>query len=266
MKPDFESQLEITESWREAGKEIPKAVEEGLYQATIVGAAAGDENAILHLMTRSFAENPNYVEIVKQAQEAGAEIPEEIAAYIGQNSESVQDEVNALGDAAQRELDERFNNLIVNGHVNVKLSSGMMISPIENQRMQRTSAGKKPANNAKGGLISSPTLSWFAEESPEMAIPLDGSNRSMDLWVETWRLLVAYEANNYTKTYEAMIQRTSSASGTVPSAGAAPIYQPMMNFYGNTTREDVEAANEVGFEQFREWYERLQYEQARVAF
>lgn len=46
----------------------------------------------------------------------------------------------------------------------------------------------------------------------------------------------------------------------------APVYAPVMNFYGNTTREDIEAAGMTKYEQFKEWIERYQYEQARVAF
>lgn len=118
---------------------------------------------------------------------------------------------------------------------------------------------------AKGGLIAEPTLSWFAEESPEMAIPIDGSARSLSLWEETGRLLGAYRENNYEKTYSVMTQNGNSGGGS-GSTPAAPTYAPVMNFYGNTSREEVEEAEKMNFERFREWYDRLQYEQARAAF
>lgn len=264
MKPDFERQREIAESWREAGKEIPKAVEEGLYRAASVGMMAGDEDAIMHLMARSFAENPEYAEVIRQAQESGAVIPEEIAVYIKQGSATVQDEVNALGDEAQRALDDRFNSLIVNGHVNVNLSSGMAISPIERQRMQQI-AGKSPDHYAEGGLISEPTLSWFAEDSPEMAIPIDGSARSMKLWRQTGELLGAYRQNSYDKLYENLSAGSAlERGGTAPFA---PVYSPVIQVPGGgDVRGQVEEGLKFSFEQFVDYMERFQLEKYREAF
>ncbi len=260
---------------RQAGEEIPQAVLEGLNQAELIGMIAGDTEAIWSLMGQAIENDPEFQAILREAQDAGAQIPEEIAVYLGNHAGEVEDAIEELGRLAQRKLEHQFSLMSVNGTVQFHLQPDVTMSS------QATRKGiQNPEHYANGGLIRYPTLSWFAEESPEMAIPLswfaeespemaiplDGSRRSMDLWEETGRLLGAYEENNYTKTYDAMVQRTAMASGVVPAAGAAPIYQPVMNFYGNTSREDVETANEAGFEQFREWYERLMYEQIRVAF
>ncbi|MDO4301785.1 MAG: phage tail tape measure protein [Clostridia bacterium] len=43
--------------------------------------------------------------------------------------------------------------------------------------------------NAKGGIVERPILTTFAEEGPEAAIPLDGSERAKRLWVTAGRRL-----------------------------------------------------------------------------
>ena len=38
------------------------------------------------------------------------------------------------------------------------------------------------AHHARGGLIEQPTLSYFAEEGPEMAIPIEDTDHARGLW------------------------------------------------------------------------------------
>ena len=45
--------------------------------------------------------------------------------------------------------------------------------------------------------MTKPTLSWFAEKTPEMAIPIERTERSLSLWEETGRMLGAYQEDNY---------------------------------------------------------------------
>ena len=52
--------------------------------------------------------------------------------------------------------------------------------------------------NAKGGIYNHGAfLTWFAEKSPEAAIPLDGSERAINLWQTAGQLLGVYPAENY---------------------------------------------------------------------
>lgn len=43
--------------------------------------------------------------------------------------------------------------------------------------------------HADGGIFTVPHVAWFAEDGPEAAIPLDGSQNAIDLWVKTGELL-----------------------------------------------------------------------------
>src|SRR5699024_7401323 len=43
--------------------------------------------------------------------------------------------------------------------------------------------------HAEGGIFTQPHIAWFAEDGPEAAIPLDGSQNAIDLWLRTGELL-----------------------------------------------------------------------------
>ena len=50
--------------------------------------------------------------------------------------------------------------------------------------------GKKIGGNAKGGIYGRGAfLTWFAEDSEEAAIPIDGSQRAKSLWVRTGQMM-----------------------------------------------------------------------------
>ena len=55
----------------------------------------------------------------------------------------------------------------------------------------------KPAHNAKGGIYSQGAfLTYFAEDSAEAAIPIDGTERAKNLWLQTGQMLGMFKADN----------------------------------------------------------------------
>lgn len=55
----------------------------------------------------------------------------------------------------------------------------------------------KPAHNAKGGIYSEGAfLTYFAENSAEAAIPIDGTQRAKNLWLQTGQMLGMFKADN----------------------------------------------------------------------
>lgn len=70
--------------------------------------------------------------------------------------------------------------------------------------------------HAKGGIFTKPHIAWFAENGPEVAIPLDGSSRALSLWAQAGELL------------------------GVGSYGGNIVYSPTYNIYA-----DKEVANQV---------------------
>ena len=62
----------------------------------------------------------------------------------------------------------------------------------------------RPAQNYKGGIYHQGAfLTWFAERSPEAAIPLDGSDRAIGLWQQAGSMLGVYPYENQAASYSA---------------------------------------------------------------
>ena len=80
-------------------------------------------------------------------------------------------------------------------------------------------------------------------------------------------MLGAYQEDNYKTASERIAEHGAAGeNGGSASSSFSPVYAPNMNFYGNTSREDVEAAGMKTYEQFCEWAERYDYERKRAAF
>lgn len=106
---------------------------------------------------------------------------------------------------------------------------------------------------ANGGLATSPELTWFAENGPEMAIPIDGSQNAKSLWRQTGRLL----------------GMDSAFSGLDLSGGSSPAieYSPTLQFYGEApSKNDLEDALRVSQEEFESLMERYFKTHGRVSF
>lgn len=90
---------------------------------------------------------------------------------------------------------------------------------------------KLPAHLDVGGIIRKPTITTFAEEMPEAAIPLDpNSERSKSLWLETGKYLgmdMGYGSNN-----------TSASTNSNYTAGKTEItINPVYNIYNNGNQD-----------------------------
>ena len=89
-----------------------------------------------------------------------------------------------------------------------------------------------PEGYAKGGLITNPTLAYFAEDGPEMAIPINNSDRSKSLWEKTGRMLGIYPKIN---TEDMAI----SGMEVMPKVDTSAISIPDMSIYPKINTEDM---------------------------
>lgn len=145
------------------------------------------------------------------------------------------------------------------------------IPALDKSRLENPGKTKTPGKRAKGGIVTSPELSWIAEAGySEAVIPLDGSSNAMTLWEEVGRLLGVYEKNNYGRMHESMasfdtspVRDRGSDNSSEPLSAILHIEQ---NFYGNTDKNTVESANESAYETFCEYLERYFHHERRVSF
>ncbi|MGB8452727.1 MAG: phage tail tape measure protein [Anaerocolumna sp.] len=83
-------------------------------------------------------------------------------------------------------------------------------------------------SNAKGSIVTRPILTTFAEEGPEAAIPLDGSENAIRLWQTAGQILGMFDMdkNNEAQSYsipDAYNRLINNASNNVTNAPAIKI-------------------------------------------
>lgn len=107
---------------------------------------------------------------------------------------------------------------------------------------------------ANGGLATRPELTWFAENGPEMAIPIDGSQNAISLWEQTGRLL----------GMDSVLDGLDLESG---SSGPSIEYKPTLQFYGEApSKDDLTDALRVSQDEFDSLMERYFKTHGRVSF
>lgn len=276
MESDYAQLQAEFNGYLERGETVPENVAKKLSDASFIGAAAGDKHALWQMIGINAAGNPEYKASIEKVRNAGVEIPEEIALYLDNGGPVVTNAIDRLYDLAETTANDKTADIVVKGNVRYLFTyptgEPQIIGFNEKQVYDSTSLDKNqtevPYNvkrYAKGGLIKHPTISWFAEEYPEMAIPINNSKRSRMLWQETGRLIGAYEENNYEKVYESM---TSSNSSDMNSGNSfAPVFSPTIYINGKSaSREETAGAVQMTYEQFKEWAAQFQRERIRVAF
>lgn len=255
IEPQFEELAEMKRQMEEKGEEIPKAFMESFRTSAQIGAVAGNTDAIYSLLG-GMAEDERYASVLNEYKNAGGKVPEALGSGILNSTDQMIQAVGALKNATQAELDRQFSGLSVNGKVNVNLSAS-----------KGTKAGDEIPHYASGGLIESPTLSWFAEKSPEMAIPIDGSKRSLGLWRQAGELLGAYNQNNYGRMAGELNAAGAASQSQTQAVSAAPVFSPVIHVQaGENVKDQVMEGLNVSYEQFVEYMERFRREQYRQAF
>lgn len=253
IEPQFEQLAEMKRQMEEKGEEIPQAFMESFQTAAQIGAVAGNTDAIYSLLG-GMAEDETYASILSEYENAGGKVPEALGNGILNSTDSVTQAVGSLREATQAELDRQFGSFSVAGKVNVQLSAS-------------GKTGEDIPHYAKGGLIARPTLSWFAEESPEMAIPIDGSKRAMNLWKQAGELLGAYDRNNYGRAAGELSAAGAASQSYAQAVTAAPVFSPVIHIQsGENVKEQVMEGLNISYEQFVEYMERFKREQYRQAF
>ena len=311
LKQSYEEKMQ---SYEEAGKKVPEDITKGLQevenslnQITQLEAFSGDEDSLWVMIQDTLLNNEDYMAMIEKVQEAGGYIPEEIRRAMASNSGELKQAAKEAYDTEQQALNSEFSKDL-NVNMNVKADQATRNAALKSEasstyaKMKEflqqefkspfdlamkvrgattTTTTTKVAHNAKGSIIKKPTLSWFAEDGPEAAIPLDGSQRAKSLWIEAGQILGMYqngtEGSTMMSQAEQMMNTDSSASVSSKSLkmleGASDnstsntiTYAPQITITGNASKEDVEAASQTAQEKFEEMMERYLRNQSRISF
>lgn len=100
---------------------------------------------------------------------------------------------------------------------------------------------------AEGGIATSATLAMIGEGSePEAVLPLSKLAALLDSWTHK--------------------PKPGGGGAGALGDGEQIVFSPIFNFYGPASREDVEEATRLSFEEFKRMYKRLKKEENRKQF
>lgn len=106
-----------------------------------------------------------------------------------------------------------------------------------------------PPGLASGGIFNRGAfLTSFAEDSPEAAIPIDGSLRARGLWAETGRRL-------------GLMPSARSGGGSVTVQ-----YSPIVTISGSVSKSDLESAMQLSQDRLKRMLREIQADQRRLAY
>lgn len=128
--------------------------------------------------------------------------------------------------------------------------------PIDALIRYNQSIGSAPdvAANAAGGIYNQGSfLTTFAEDSPEAAIPIDGSQRALGLWQETGRRLGALNASGIAP------QKSGTRSTTINFA-------PQITIQGNADKSTMESAMKDAMGDLKRMLQDVQRDERRLSY
>lgn len=240
---DFE---QLKQQMEASGLTPAPIINEALEDMASVKALSGDEESIWKLIGDAIADNEDYALLIATIQEQTGMIPDAAIEAIEEKNEDVRGAAQEVLNTIKGTLEEG-----VWVEVPITLDTVTQYRPAAYGAVQ-------VEHHASGGLMDKPTLSWFAEESPEMAIPIDGSRRALSLWQETGRMLGAYDFTGMTQEL---------TEGAARNSTFAPVFSPVIQIQGGgSTESQFSAEIDEAYERFVDFMERFQKEQYRPAF
>lgn len=272
MKPSVESLEALKNQYREAGLEIPNEINTALTDSTMLGAISKNEAGLWGYIANQATNNPEYARVISTMEQGGSEIPKQVADSVKNNTYLTTRAVSDLYNSVQRNATSIFSK-----GINVSIPLNINANVKSNANTNTSIPGY-----ATGGIISNPTLATFAEDGPEAAIPLDGSQNAINLWQLAGKMLGVYDekvnayslANQKLNTKDAYADLSSSVDRIANeesnySNSNQVVYNPQMNFNfnsGTPSKEDIQEAAQQAQLDFEDRLERFFAQKSRKGF
>lgn len=254
MEPNYAELQKQAQGYLAAGKAVPQSIADGLEDASAIGAIAGNQEAIWQLIALSISENGEYKKTIDEARKGGAKIPEEIAVYIDNNANIVDDAIIRLSNEAENTLQSRFGKMQVYGTVDFNMDVGSVTT---RQSSTSNPHGVVVNGHAEGGIFDTPHFGVFAEDGKEAFIPLDGSEHAVSIWRQAGEELGVIENH---------VQPSKNAGSIMEdNTSNQIIYSPTIQIYGGDERTYRNAIDE-DYERFAQFMRRFQKDKERLAF
>ena len=264
LQPSVEQMEELKQQYAAWGIDITDEMVDTIGKIDLVGAITsrsalwgtkGDTESLYNLIGSTIVNNEEYAEVEEILKSNGWDLVGSFTDGIKESAlAGVPEAMDSLYSETQKALDE-----IGSFDFKVNLKPAEVTTHLDLEGMSFNSGGPvyDPfgiiGHRATGGLATSPELTWFAENGPEMAIPIDGSRNAISLWEKTGRLLGMSSA----------FDGLDLGGG----GGHAIEYSPTLQFYGDApSKSDLEDALRVSQDEFESLMERYFKTHGRVSF
>ena len=258
MEKQFNALQELANQAREKGQAVPEAVAEGLSDAAVIGAIAGDSEAIWQIMADAAEESEAYKEALKKAEENGLKLPETVSAGIKSNQDMIDVAVQQSYQDLQEQVDRVFSRGI-RTDLNMYLSLNPIISSKAEVSGKQSGAKKGIPAYAEGGILKHPHIGMVAEGGPEAVIPLDGSPRAKSIWQEAGELL-GVTASSPAKGIPA------AASAATESSGGDTYYITYSPVLQGASQAELERAARSSLDEFDQRFDEMVKRRKRLSY
>lgn len=127
-------------------------------------------------------------------------------------------------------------------------------SPISGQINVTANESAAVAQNAEGGIYRKGAfLTTFAENSPEAAIPLNGSSRAVSLWTQAGQSL-------------GVLPRASNGIAPGHGGNVSVEFRPVINISGNADESTVQRVMALSMDELRRMLLNLQRDERRLSY
>ena len=271
---------DLQEQMKQKGVKTTNSFASGMTDIEALSAITGSSQDAMALLGKDINENDEWATIVNACKQNGANIPEEIANGIDENSTTV-------NDAATRLMD-KLKNSFTNKGINTVISLDMVTEPVNNgskvtyntpigptQQKKSSSGGNskkttvKGKKNAKGGIYNNPIISLLAEKDSEAVIPLNNSPRSKALYQRTGELLGMSFTDDNTSYKQRRDVRLYNAVKRSPSMGGEKInitYSPTIQVNGNADEKTLTKVVKMSQAEFAKMMQKYMQLNKRVKF
>lgn len=131
---------------------------------------------------------------------------------------------------------------------------GLFSSPISGQINVTANESAAVAQNAEGGIYRKGAfLTTFAENSPEAAIPLNGSSRAVSLWTQAGQSL-------------GVLPRASNGIASGHGGNVSVEFRPVINISGNADESTVQRVMALSLDELRRMLLNLQRDERRLSY
>lgn len=278
---DIQTQMnDLQNQMKQKGIETTSAFGNGINDMEGLAAVSGSTRDALTILGDEIGGNDEWTAIIEACKKNGADIPQEIANGIDENSVKVSGAANRLNNQIKDAFNDKNLSPVITLDMAVNASASsksdnrvkklypVSIGPKQQKygSRQKTIKAKK---NAKGGIYKNPVISMLAEKDNEAVIPLNNSPRSKALYQRTGELLGMSFTDDNTSYQQRRDVRLYNAVKKNSGAGSEKInitYSPTIQVNGNADEKTLTKVVKMSQAEFAKMMQKYMQANKRVKF